>query len=344
MDRPLVAGLAVSNLPYSRFRLFGNVFSYSLNGEIHGWAVVHNIAIVGGGKIARDQHVPSIVRARDFKLTAAVTMADEPLPGVPNFRTISEMKASLPGVRAVVLCTPPSTRKALIIEALESGLDILNEKAPAATLDEAEDFAARAEAAGRIFYQSWHSREAAAVAPAAAWLAGKVIKSVAVTWKEDVRLWHPGQDWIWSPGVGVFDTGINAISVLTKILPRPIFLQDAELRFPKNKTAPIAADLNYRDSDGVDVKVEFDFDQKGPQTWDIDVETDVGTLKLSWGGSKLSVDGAAINVSNEPEYDRLYRNFSALLKSGCSDVDFTPFRHVEDAFKIGRCVAIQPFV
>ncbi len=37
--------------------------------------------------------------------------------------------------------------------------------------------------------------------------------------KEDVRRWHPGQDWIWEAGgFGVFDPGINALSILTEVL------------------------------------------------------------------------------------------------------------------------------
>jgi D-galactose 1-dehydrogenase len=54
-----------------------------------------------------------------------------------------------------------------------------------------------------------------------------------VEWKEDVRQWHPGQQWIWQPGgLGVFDPGINALSIVTWMLPRPIFLTASELVFP----------------------------------------------------------------------------------------------------------------
>jgi D-galactose 1-dehydrogenase len=302
-----------------------------------------HIAIVGGGKIARDQHVPSIAANDDFTLVAAVTTARSPLPGVPNFRTITEMKAAVPSVNAVALCTPPQDRHAQVLEALAAGLDILNEKPPAATVSMAEDFAARAKEAGRVLYQTWHSREAAAVEPAAAWLKGKHLSHVAVTWKEDVRVWHPGQEWIWAPGIGVFDPGINAISVITQILPHPLALKRAELRFPQNKDAPIAVSLAYADTEGLPVAVEFDFDQKGPQTWDIDVETDGGALKLSMGASQMAVDGKPVNVGTEPGYARLYRRFAALVKAGGSDADFTPFRHVADAFMFGRRVTVAPF-
>jgi len=300
------------------------------------------MAIVGGGKIARDQHVPAIAALGDFTLAAAVTTARSPLPGVPNFRTIAEMMAAAPQIRAVALCTPPRGRHALVLQAIAHRLDILNEKPPAATLSEAVDFAARAKQAGVVFYQTWHSREAAGVEPAARWLAGKAIRSVAVTWKEDVRVWHPGQEWIWEPGIGIFDPGINAISVISRILPGVLTLERAELRFPQNKAAPIAASLAWLCGD-FPVTAEFDFDQKGPQTWDIDIETDGGALKLSLGASKMAVDGKPVDVGEEPEYFHLYRRFAALVRARESDADFTPFAHVADAFMLGRRSVIGPF-
>ncbi|MBO9623828.1 MAG: Gfo/Idh/MocA family oxidoreductase [Sphingomonas sp.] len=294
---------------------------------------VTRIALAGIGKIARDQHIPTIAASPDFELVAAVT-GHTPPEGVPGFRTIGEMMQSVE-VDAISICTPPRGRLALIEEALAHGLDVMIEKPPAATLSEAESFAEAARRAGRILYATWHSREAAGVEPARQWLDGKKITRVACNWKEDVRVWHPGQAWIWEPGIGVFDPGINALSVLTRILPRPMLLQSAELRFPSNRDAPIAADLDY-DHDGTPVRVEFDFDQRGPQTWDIDVETDQGSLKLSLGASKLAIDGSPVDVGDEPEYARLYRHFAELLAKRQSDVDLSPFRHVADAFLLGR--------
>jgi len=301
------------------------------------------IAIVGGGKIARDAHVPALAGSEDFTLAAAVTLADAELPGVPNFRTIAEMKAALPDVTAVALCTPPRSRHALALQAIAAGLDILNEKPPAATLAEAQDIAARANAAGRVLYQSWHSRDAAGVEPARAWLKGKTIRRVTITWKEDVRVWHPGQEWIWEPGIGVFDPGINALSVATAILPDVLRLKSSALRFPANKAAPIAASLIY-DCGGTPVAVEFDFDQKGPQTWDIDIDTEAGALKLSLGASKMALDGKPVDVGSVPEYTALYARFAALLKTRQSDADFTPFACVADAFLLGARATIDPFV
>ena len=300
------------------------------------------IAVVGIGKIARDQHLPHIAANQDFELVAAVTQHDPPA-STPGFRTIGAMMAAMPAVEAVSICTPPRGRLALVREAFDHGLDVMLEKPPAATLSEAESFAALAAASDRVLYTTWHSREAAAVAPARAWLAGKNIRRTTVTWQEDVRVWHPGQAWIWEPGIGVFDPGINALSVITALLPGPLLLDAADLRFPANKAAPIAADLTLADGAGAAVEVAFDFDRRGPQRWDIAIETDGGTLELSHGASRMAIDGVPVDVGDEPEYARLYRRFARLLATRTSDVDLSPFRIVADAFLLGRRAEVGPF-
>lgn len=298
------------------------------------------IALVGIGKIARDQHVPTIAASDRFALVAGVTH-HAPLDGVPCFETIAEMAAAVK-VDAVSICTPPRGRTALIEEALAHGYDVMIEKPPAATLSEAEAFAGMARDAGRVLYATWHSREAAGVEPARQWIAERPIKRVSCIWKEDVRVWHPGQEWIWEPGIGVFDPGINALSVLTRILPAPMLLQSATLGFPANKHAPIAADLAF-DSAGTPVEIAFDFDQRGPQTWDIVVEAEDGELKLSMGASQLAIDGVPVDLGDDPEYARLYRRFADLLDARESDVDLAPFRLVADAFLLGQRSQLQPF-
>lgn len=300
------------------------------------------IALVGIGKIARDAHIPTLAASDQFELAAAVT-SHAPPEGVPGFRTIAEMAAAMPDVQAVSICTPPRGRLALVAEAFAEGLDVMIEKPPAATVSEAECFARAADRAGRVLYATWHSREAAAVAPAREWLESRTIRRVDVRWKEDVRVWHPGQEWIWEPGIGVFDPGINALSVLTAILPRPLRLDRAELRFPANRDAPIAASLGFSHGDNASVAVEFDFDQKGPQSWDIDIETNGGRMSLSRGASRMAIDGVDVDVGEEPEYHRLYRRFAELLAARQSDVDLTPFHHVADAFLIGRRTVVAPF-
>lgn len=185
------------------------------------------------------------------------------------------------------------------------------------------------------------------VAPAKAWLADKTLRRLHVTWKEDVRRWHPGQDWIWEPGgLGVFDPGINALSIVTEILPDPIHLTEATLDVPENRQGPIGASLRFAHPGGAEVSAVFDWRQEGDQTWTIEAETDQGTLALHDGGARMVIDGTeqgAEGLTLAGEYPRLYARMAELVARGESDVDLAPLRHVADAFLLGRRQTVAPF-
>ena len=301
------------------------------------------IGIVGIGKIARDQHLPALRASSEFKLVASASR-NATVDGLPGYSTLPEMLEAHPELDAISLCTPPQGRHELASLALSSGKHVMLEKPPGATLSEVEDLRVRAEGSGHILFATWHSRYAPCVEPARAWLAERRITSARIDWREDVRRWHPGQAWIWEPGgMGVFDPGINALSIATRVLPRPFFLKEGVLRFPENRQAPISADLVFGDTEGVRIDVGLDWLQTGPQTWDIRVETDGGTLLLSKGGSRLEVDGALICEKPEAEYAGLYERFGRLVREGRSDVDVSPLRHVADAFLSSRRETVEPF-
>jgi D-galactose 1-dehydrogenase len=300
------------------------------------------IAIVGYGKIAQDQHVPAIAASHAFDLVA-VASRHAHHPGLPAYTGIEAMLAAEPDIDAVALCQPPQARFEAARAALLAGKHVFMEKPPGATLSEVEALAALAEARGVTLFASWHSRYAPAVEPARAWLSDKTLRSVVITWKEDVRVWHPGQAWIWEPGgLGVFDPGINALSIASHILP-PMFLVEAGLSYPANRAAPIAASLDFTTVDGVPVAAEFDWRQTGPQSWDIHVETDAGTLTLAKGGAEMAIGGAPQPLPPEAEYPGLYARFADLVARGGSDVDLAPLRHVADAFLRGRRIEVEAF-
>ena len=302
------------------------------------------LAIVGLGKIARDQHVSAISATRGIEL-AAIASRHASIDGVAHFATLDEMLAAAPDINAVALCTPPQIRHGQAAAALKAGKHVLLEKPPGATVAELTPLIAAARQTGRTLFATWHSRFAPAVEPARTFLAGRRIKSVTVEWKEDVKVWHPGQAWIWEPGgLGVFDPGINALSILTRILPQPFFLTAAELSFPRNRAAPIAADLAFSDDAGLSIRAEFDWRQTGPQTWDIRVETDAGQLALCSGGSRLVHDGRTLIDEKHAEYRGIYRHFVELIANGVSDVDLSPLVHVADAFMLGRRREVEPFL
>lgn len=302
-----------------------------------------NLAIVGVGKIVRDQHLPSIAANADFKLVATASRHGT-VDGVTAYTSIDDMLDAEPSIDAVSLCMPPQYRYEAAYKALAAGKHVFLEKPPGATLSEVEDLEDLANKQGATLFASWHSRYAAAVEAAKSFLASTEMKSMHVIWKEDVRHWHPNQEWIWQAGgLGVFDPGINALSIVTHILPKAMFLSAGTLEFPENRDSPIAADLHFRNVDHVPVHAEFDWRQTGKQSWDIIAETAAGQMVLSEGGSKLSVDGELKFSAPEAEYPSLYRRFAELIKAGKSDVDLAPLRHVADAFMLGKRKFVEAF-
>lgn len=299
------------------------------------------LALVGIGKIALDQHVPALATSPDFTLAATVSRKGQ-VPGIEAHTDFAAFLSARPDVPVVSLCMPPAPRYAYAEAALLAGRHVMLEKPPGATLAEVHALQAMAAARGLTLYTTWHSRMAHAVAPARAWLANKSIRRAQITWREDVRKWHPGQDWVFEPGgMGVFDPGINALSILTHILPAPVHLTAARLEFPANRQTPIAAQLTF--SGGV--TADFDWRQEGPQTWDITVDTDKGSLALRMGGNVLELDGKPAAGENTimGEYPALYARMAELVAKGESEVDLAPMTHVADAMTLGQRVTVDPF-
>ena len=299
------------------------------------------VALVGIGKIAVDQHVPALAASADFELAATVSRKGS-VPGIEAFTDIHAMLAARPDVRCVSLCLPPQPRFTAAEAALRAGRHVMLEKPPGQTLAEVYALEALAAAKGVSLYATWHSRMAKGVAGAKAWLADKTVTKAHICWREDVRKWHPGQDWVFEAGgMGVFDPGINALSILTEILPAPVHLTKARLEFPANRDTPIAAQLVF--SGGV--TADFDWRQEGPQTWDIEVQTEAGPLALRMGGNQLEIGGIvnAGDASIMGEYPALYARMAELVKTGARDVDLAPMVHVADAFSIARRMTVARF-
>lgn len=301
------------------------------------------IAIVGFGEIACRQHVPAIAKTSGAALVAVADPAKSP-SGLPHFRDLQELLRDGPEIDAVALCTPPQARHAQAAAALAAGKHVLLEKPPGSTLSELTPLIAAAGEAGRTLFATWHSRYAPAVGPARKLLAGRTINKVTIIWKEDVRVWHPGQAWIFEAGgFGVFDPGINALSILTEILPRPVFVRSAILDVPSNRETPIAATIELSDENGLPIHAEFDFRQTGPPSWDILCETEAGPVTLSKGGRQLRDGNRLVVDATDEEYPALYRRFVALTSDGKSEVDLTPLRLVADSFMLGRRRSVEAF-
>lgn len=301
------------------------------------------LGLVGYGKIAQDQHVPAILANPAFTLVSVATQG-QPCAGVQSFKSLTELLENGPQVDAIAFCTPPQGRFALVQQAIAAGKHVLVEKPPCATLGEAMELVNQVHEQGVTGLFAWHSRYAPGIEAARDWLATRALESVKIEWKEDVRKWHPGQTWIWQPGgLGVFDPGINALSIVTHLLPLQLFVESAELRVPDNCQSPIAADIKISDARHLDIRAEFDFDHGQNELWSIEIRCAEGVLRLDNGGALLSIDGVRQTVSEEGEYTVVYRHFQQLIGDRKSDLDLQPLRLVADSFFVGSRVLVAPF-
>jgi D-galactose 1-dehydrogenase len=297
------------------------------------------IAVVGIGKIAVDQHLPVIDRSPDFEVAATVSTRLVQHRDLPVFKTQAELFKALPKVNIVAICTPPGVRHGYVREALDAGKHVLMEKPPTPTISELDDLVAYAKKKKRVLFQTWHSRYNEAVDAARKIIKREGVRSVHIDWRESVRKWHPGQDWVWEPGgFGVFDPGVNALAILTEILPFKVFVDSAVLAFPANRQTPIGGNAVFKGGPGGPViTADFDWLEEGRDIWTIHIETLGGRrLDLEDHGAALSIDGNR-TVDNPPrEYERIYARFAKLLRNGKSEVDGTPLRLTSDIFFVGR--------
>jgi D-galactose 1-dehydrogenase len=305
------------------------------------------IAVIGIGKISQDQHLPVIEKSKDFELAACVSQRGLGHGDVPVFRTPAELYRNMPEVGLVAICTPPGVRHAYVREAIDAGKDVLLEKPPTPTITEWNDLVAYGEKKGRVLFQTWHSRYNEAVNEARKILKKEGVASVRIDWRESVRKWHPGQDWVWGPGgFGVCDPGINAMSIFTEIMPFPVFVQSARLKFPANRQTPVDVEIEFKSTEKHQPKMSAGFNwlEESGEIWTIAIETESGKkLKLEKGGTVLNIDGEITIQNPSEEYEQIYDRFAKLLKKGKSEMDGSPLLLISDAFLLGARENVDEF-
>ena len=301
------------------------------------------IAILGFGKIAADQHVPSIEANPRLELVASSSRSGKGVGA--TFTDWRELIRSVEGLEAVAITTPPEPRYEIARECIEAGLHCLLEKPPTVGLAEIHDLACLADAQQVTLFTTWHAQHHSTVDAAARALAGKRIASMEIRWHEDVHKWHPGQQWIWEAGgFGVFDPGINAFSIATKIFPGSLFVRSAELSVPGDAQTPIAADIVFSSpqADG-SLTASLDWRRSEGEEWTIAASATDGTqIRLENGGARLIIDGYAREDDGIGEYPDIYLQFVQLIDERRSLVDVAPFRLVADCLLVGSRRTVEP--
>jgi len=142
----------------------------------------------------------------------------------------------------------------------------------------------------------------------------------------------------------VFDPGINAFSIATRIFPGGLFVRSADLNVPRNSQTPIAADVAFfsPEADGP-LTASLDWRRSEDEEWTITVETsDATSLRLENGGSKLILNGEVRDDDGPGEYPGIYAQFVDLIDQRASLVDVAPLRLVADCLLVGRRIEVDP--
>jgi D-galactose 1-dehydrogenase len=306
-------------------------------------APIH-IAVIGLGAISFRAHLPSIAAHPDFEIVASA----DPRPVATEiagrqYRDYREMLATERGIEAVAICTPPDVRCRIALDAIAAGKHVLLEKPPFPTLGELRLVQAAAERAGVTLMVSWHSRFGGAVERAREILRDEQVAGVEMVWKENASAIHAHKGWMWKTGgFGVFDFGINGISILTRILPMPLVVRAATLWIPDGTQTPIAVAVDFaglRDGDRLHADIDW---RSTTEIRTIDVMTRSGRrVWLPITGHRLEVDGAVLVDEGNLEYQRLYDRFAALIASGESELDDSPLTAIADMCLIGRRLSVS---
>jgi predicted dehydrogenase len=120
------------------------------------------VGLVGFGVGGRIFHAPYIEAAEGVELCGIVTrslerrvVAAKEYPEVPLFDSLADLIRS--GVDAVVITTPPETRRELVLEAVAAGVHIIADKPFAPNAQIGRELAAAAEEAG-VILNVFHNR------------------------------------------------------------------------------------------------------------------------------------------------------------------------------------------
>jgi len=307
-----------------------------------------DIALVGCGEIARKQHARVLLGGGDggFRLVATVDPRGT-LPGFsgPHYTDHRAMLAAEPGVAAVSVAAPTGAHFPVARDALLAGRHVLLEKPPATTLGELVALERIAVERKRVLVTSFHARHNPGVERLRQILAGRrPPEQVAIEWREDFERWHAGQTWPWRPGgFGVFDPGINALSVLCHVLPELEFrVERARFRIPAGAATPASVEMRLVWDDGCGaVGVAFEWRKGGDDIWDISVRSadEAGrteTLLLRSLRTLLRDGAEVVSSAEDQEYAGVYRDFRRVIDNGASEVSQKELRIIEDATLIAE--------
>ena len=284
-------------------------------------------AIIGYGRIGRLCHAIT----REASLPLSIVAVADPLPPTQAgpARVVSDYRQlfSAPDVEAVIIATPPASHVEVARDALLAGRDVLLEKPPARTVGEAEELRELAGRSGRVLVYAFHAQHNPAVERAAAELKAATILQADIVFKENASRFHPPGSFAFAEGA-LRDSGVNAISILTRLLPSTTTLSvtHAELRVAGESAADTRAIVRFRFGNVGSGLVDVDTGYVGPEARQVTLRTSMGTAHLDIVRGTFAFDDHVVapQVSADTmryEYRQLLLAFAVAVRGRLSSAN-----------------------
>lgn len=306
-----------------------------------------NLGLIGFGNIGK-VHYDALTKSGqlDFVVQA---IADINQPTISNIRSYGDYRELLrnPEIQAVSINTPPNTHHQLVIETLKEGKHVLVEKPPALTVaqcDQMINFAVQKE---KVLFMAFHARYNHAVAAARSELKGKNVEKVDIQYAEYAPKYHSVDGWIFDPEVAgggvLMDSGINALSIVTSVLPDlpALSVREAQFRKANGFRVETEADVAFSFGDKGRGTITMDWMYHGPEVRKITFGTDQGQYSVDIVKNIFSknsdvlvgVDTTREAVDQELEYRGVYQNFARHLLLDDSLASTKELAFVKEAYR-----------
>lgn len=283
---------------------------------------------------------------KDFKLTAVSDLKPLNIEEADFFTDYKKLLENS-DILAVSINTPPNTHYQLVVDALNAGKHVLVEKPPALTVAECDEMTRLALEKNKVLFMAFHARYHPEVDAAKSELQGKQVKEINITYGEWVLNYHDPKGWIFDPkiaGGGVLmDSGINALSIVTKVMPG-IKWNVTSAKFDKPADFRVETKANVKFSFGENGKgtLSMDWMRKGPETRQVVFRTNTDEYVIDIVRNSFLKNGAAINgnkgngelVDQHSEYRGVYKDFADHLSTGASLISVKELEFIRQAYKI----------
>jgi predicted dehydrogenase len=305
------------------------------------------LALVGLGFIGK-VHADVVTEGNlGFDLVAIHKRTPARYKSVAFYQDMQQM-LSYPEISAVSITTPPSSHYLLAKQALQAKKHVLLEKPPTIRISEIQELAALAERNKVTLFMSYHARYHQVIEEIRKRLKGKQVTKVKIIYKEYVFNYHKSDSWVFDPEVSgggvLMDSGINAISIVTSILPGLAILPTkAEFDIKSGDKVETAARVEFNIGDNSKGVLLMDWLSPEEETRRIELNTSEN-ISYSFDIVEGCLTENDNKIFSEPfkddfqrsEYRGVYEDFYQHLTENKSLISLNELKFVKDAYNLQR--------